>query len=64
MEYNITMERAQRVVVTFTAGNDEEALKKADEISRTATPANFEGGEEEHDYALCDGAGNLLVDWD
>ena len=33
MEYNITMERAQRVVVTFTAGNDEEALKKADDQS-------------------------------
>ena len=64
MEYNITMERAQRVVVTFTADNDEEALEKADKINRAATPADFEGGDEEHDYALCDGVGNLLVDWD
>ena len=29
MEYNITMERTQRVAVTFTADNDEEALEKA-----------------------------------
>ena len=63
MEYNITMERIQRVAVTFTADNDEEALEKAAEINRTATPADFEGGDEEHDYALCDGAGSVLVDW-
>lgn len=63
MEYNITMERTQRVAVTFTADNDEEALEKAAEINRAATPEDFESGDEEHDYALCDGAGNLLVDW-
>lgn len=63
MEYNMTMERTQRVAVTFTADNDEEAMEKAAEINRTATPEDFEGGDEEHDYALCDGTGNLLVDW-
>lgn len=61
---SITMERTQRVAFSFTADNDDEALKKAAELNRTSTPADFEGGDEEHDYALCDGAGNLLVDWD
>ena len=73
MKYSITMERTQRVAFSFTADNDDEALKKAAELNRTSTPADFEGGDEEHDYALCDGvstpifivdAGNLLVDWD
>ena len=64
MIYSITMERTQRVAVTFTADSDDEALEKAAELIRTSTPADFEGGDEEHDYALCDDAGNLLVDWD
>ena len=38
MEYNMTMERTQRVAVTFTADNDEKAMEKAAEINHTATP--------------------------
>ena len=64
MKYSITMARTQRVVFSFTADNDEEALEKAAEFNRMSTPADFEDGDEEHDYALCDGVGNLLVDWD
>ena len=64
MIYSITMERTQRVAVTFTADNDDQAIEKAAELNRTAAPTDFEGGDEEHDYALCDDAGNLLVDWD
>ena len=52
MEYCITMERTQRVAVTFTADNDDQAIEKAAELNRTSTPADFEGGDEEHDYAL------------
>ena len=63
MEYSITMERTQRVVSRFTADNDEQAIKRAAEISKMATPTDFEGGDEEHDYSLCDRNGNLLVDW-
>ena len=63
MEYCITMERTQRVAFSFTADNDDEALKKAAELNRTAAPTDFEAGDEEHDYALCDSAGHLLVDW-
>lgn len=64
MKYIITIARTQRVVFSFAADNKEEALEKATEFNRTFTPADFEGEDEEHDYALCDGAGNLLVDWD
>lgn len=64
MEYCITMERIQRVAVNFTADNDDQAMEKAAEINRAAAPADFEGGTEEHDYALCDTAGRLLIDWD
>ncbi len=64
MEYCITMERIQRVAVSFTADNDDQAMEKAAEINRAATSADFEGGTEEHDYALCDTAGRLLIDWD
>jgi hypothetical protein len=64
MEYCITMERTQRVAVTFTAESDDEAMEKAAEINTAAKPADFEGGAEEHDYALCDTAGRILVDWD
>lgn len=64
MEYCITMERIQRVAVNFTADNDDQAMEKAAEINNMATPADFEGGTEEHDYALCDTAGRQLIDWD
>ena len=64
MIYSITMERTQRVAFSFTADSDDEALEKAAELIRTSTAADLEGGDEEHDYALCDEAGNLLVDWD
>lgn len=64
MEYCITMEHIQRVAVSFTADNDDQAMEKAAEINRAAAPADFEGGTEEHDYALCDTAGRLLIDWD
>ncbi len=63
MEYCITMERTQRVAVTFTADNDDQAIEKAAELNRTAAPTDFEAGDEEHDYDLCDSAGHLLVDW-
>lgn len=63
MEYCITMERTQRVAVSFTADNDNEAIEKAAKINEMAAPADFENGTEEHDYALCDTAGRLLVDW-
>lgn len=63
MEYCITMERTQRVAVSFTADNDDQAMEKAAEINSTATPMDFEDGTEEHDYALCDTAGRLIIDW-
>ena len=63
MEYCITMERTQRVAVTFTADNDDQAIEKAAELNRTAAPTDFEAGDAEHDSALCDTAGHLLVDW-
>ena len=64
MEYCITMERTQRVAVTFTADNDDQAIEKAAEINRASTHADFEDGDEEYDYALCNGAGGVLIDWD
>lgn len=63
MESCVTMERTQRVAVTFTADNDDQALEKAAELNREAAPADFEGGDEEHDHALCDGTGSVLIDW-
>ena len=33
MKYSITMERTQRVAFSFTADNDDEALKKAAELN-------------------------------
>ena len=44
MEYCITMERTQRVAVTFTADNDDQAIEKAAELNRTAAPTDFEAG--------------------
>lgn len=63
MEYCITMERTQRVAVFFTAENDDQAMEKAVEINNSAKSADYEGGTEEYDYALCDTAGRPLVDW-
>lgn len=37
MEYNITMERTQRVVSRFTVGNDVQAMKKVIKPYATAT---------------------------
>lgn len=63
MKFCITMERVQRISVEFEADGDDEAQEKAVEIYDQATPADFEKGTEEHDYALCDHTGRTLVDW-
>ena len=64
MEYCITMERTLRVAVHFKASSDVEACEKAVEIYNNAAPTDFEAGDEEHDYALCDTRGRTLVDWE
>lgn len=43
--------------------SDDEAQEKAGEIYDQTAPADFENGEEEHDYALCDQIGRTHVDW-
>lgn len=65
MKYNMTAERTLRIAITFEAENDEAAEKKADEMlaDMIAHPENFEGGDTEHDYALCDDGGRTVVDW-
>lgn len=63
MEYCITMERTLRTAISFEADNDDQACKKAEEISAQASSSDYEPGEEERDYALCDEAGRLIVDW-
>lgn len=63
MEYCITMERTLRVAVRFHAENDDQARERAIELYEMATPANFEHGDETHDYALSDSDGRTIVDW-
>ena len=64
MEYCITMERTLRVAVHFDADSDDKARERAIEIYDSATPAVFEAGDTEHDYALCDTSARTLVDWE
>lgn len=64
VEYQITMERTQRIALSFTADNDELAEEMAHELCTNATPSDFASGDEERDYALCDSGGTLIKDWD
>lgn len=65
MLYNMTMERTLRVALDFEAENDAEAEKRADQIftDAIAHPEKFEGGDIEHDYALCDDQFRDVVPW-
>ena len=65
MLYKMTMERTLRVGIEFEAENDSTAEVKAEELFSTAisNPTQFDGGDTEHDYALCDGVGNELIPW-
>lgn len=61
----MTAERTLRIAVTFEAENDEAAEKKADELfaDMIEHPERFEGGDIEHDSALCDDGDRTIVDW-
>ena len=65
MEYNMTVERTLRIAITFEAENDKAAEEKANElfVDMIEHPEKFEGGDKEHDYALCADGGRTVVDW-
>lgn len=65
MLYKMTMERTLRVGVEFEAENDSAAEVKAENLFSNAilNPTQFDGGDVEHDYALCDRGGNELIPW-
>lgn len=73
MEYEITIERTQRVCCTFHAENDEEASSRASElfgkltgisIEEVDSPAGIADGDTEWDYAVTDATGRTIVDWE
>jgi len=65
MKYCVTMERTLRIAVWFDAPDDEAAEEKAAEINQSTDLKEFEEGDVERDYALCDvESGRLLLDWD
>lgn len=67
MEYEITMERTVRFAVTFQAEDNDEAEEKANAIFNAAMEDTdqFEGNDEEFDYALHNlDTGEELVEWE
>ncbi len=65
MKYCVTMERTLRIAVWFDAPDDEAAEAKAAEINQSTDLKEFEQGDVERDYALCNVEnGRLLLDWD
>lgn len=66
MEYEITIERIQRVCFTFHAENDEEASSRASELfgKEVDSPAVIADGNAEWDYAVTDATGRTIVDWE
>lgn len=65
MIYKLTMERTLRIGVEFEADDDEAAVMIANDAYRKAmgTPQEFEGGDIEGDWALCNEEGKDLVVW-
>ena len=66
MEYELTIERTQRVCCTFHAENDEEASSRASELfgKEVDSPAVIADGHTEWDYAVTDATGRTIVDWE
>lgn len=63
-EYCITMECTYRRAVWFSADNDDEAEKKAEEIYMDARREDFTADDDcEWDYALVDPDGVDIVSW-
>ncbi len=64
-EYQVTMERTERICYTFHAPDDKTAEKMAAQIYDYAmdNPSWFADGNIDGDYALCDDQDRTLIDW-
>ena len=62
-EYCITMERTTRIAKWFEAEDDNQARELADKIHMETKDSEYEDGDSEYDYALCDGGGRTVVGW-
>lgn len=63
MEYIITMERTQRIAVSYRADSDDAARRKASEIYDNTKPEDFESGTAEEDYAVDSEDGRVIEAW-
>ena len=63
MKYCVTMERTVRIAKWFEAENDKAAMDLAHLIHVRTDDSEYENGDSEYDYALCDETGKDLVYW-
>ena len=53
MQYCMTMEQTRRIAVFFDSDDDEAAIEKANQILKETPSEDYESGDKEYDYALC-----------
>lgn len=63
MRYCVTMERTTRIAQWFEATSDEEAKIIAEKIHDDMKPSDYESGDEEQNYAICEETGRTVLDW-
>ena len=65
MQYCMTMEQTRRIAVFFDSGDDEAAIEKANQILKETPSEDYESGDKEYDYALCNvDTERTILDWD
>ena len=58
MQYCMTMEQTRRIAV------DEAAIEKANQILKETPSEDYESGDKEYDYALCNvDTERTILDW-
>ena len=65
MQYCMTMEQTRRIAVFFDSDDDEAAIEKANQILKETPSEDYESGDKEYDYALCNvDTERTILDWD
>ena len=63
MKYEITIEQTFRVTTEFEAANEDEAIRRANEMYENAQENPEQSEYVQTDFSLSDTNGNTIVEW-
>lgn len=61
--YCITLELTKRISKWFEAECEDQAWELAEKINNETEDSEYEPGDSERDYSLCDAKGRTIISW-